>query len=343
MQKLKKLKKGDKVAILSLSAAAPGRWPDVYQLGLDRVCNIFNLVPVEFSTTAKIGASFEERSADLIKAFKDPSIKAIITSIGGNDQIKYIKNLPPEPFVLNPKPFFGFSDNTHFANFLWLNGVPSYYGGALFTQFAMQGEMDDYTVSYLKYALFSSGEKELIEANAYNEIGIDWDRQGTLSERRIYEKNKGWFWSGSDDFNGVTWGGCLESIDDMLRHNIKIPTLEQFKNIVLLTETSEEIPSHDYVYRVYRALGERGILKNIKAVLVGRPKAWEFNNQKSFRERNLYHSEQHTTILNAVREYNKSISVVQNIDFGHTDPQIPLPYGMNIRGEARSKKIFVDF
>src|SRR5260221_8099485 len=137
---LSKLHKGDKVAIVSPSFAAPGRWPHIYELGLDRLRNVFGLEPIEFPTTTKLGTSTEERAKDLIAAFEDKNIKAVISSIGGDDQITYVKNLPSEPFTKNPKPYFGYSDNTHFANFLWLNGIPSYYGGALFTQFAEQGK-----------------------------------------------------------------------------------------------------------------------------------------------------------------------------------------------------------
>ena len=149
MIKLPKLKKGDKVAILSPSFAAPGKWPHVYELGLKRVKEIFGLEPMEFPATKKLGASKEERANDLIAAFQDKEIKAVISSLGGEDQVTYIKDLPVDPFVNNPKPFFGYSDNTHFENFLWLNGVPSYYGGSLFVQFAEQGNMNDYTISFL--------------------------------------------------------------------------------------------------------------------------------------------------------------------------------------------------
>ena len=45
---LPKLKRGDTVAVLSPSFAAPGRWPQVYELGLERLRNIFGLNPVEF-------------------------------------------------------------------------------------------------------------------------------------------------------------------------------------------------------------------------------------------------------------------------------------------------------
>ncbi|PIV01063.1 hypothetical protein COS54_01675 [Candidatus Shapirobacteria bacterium CG03_land_8_20_14_0_80_39_12] len=44
MVKLNKLKKEDKVAILSPSFAAPGKWPPVYELGLNRRYDIFDCV-----------------------------------------------------------------------------------------------------------------------------------------------------------------------------------------------------------------------------------------------------------------------------------------------------------
>lgn len=118
MIKLNKLKKGDKVAILSPSFAAPGKWPHIYGLGLKRLTEVFELEPVEFPATKKIGASTEERTKDLIAAFEDKGIKGVISSLGGDDQITYIKNLPRDLFVNNPKPYFGYSDNTHFMNFL---------------------------------------------------------------------------------------------------------------------------------------------------------------------------------------------------------------------------------
>ncbi len=51
MQTLPKLKVGDRVAILSPSFAGAGRWPAVYELGLQRMRNIFGLEPVEYPST----------------------------------------------------------------------------------------------------------------------------------------------------------------------------------------------------------------------------------------------------------------------------------------------------
>ncbi len=52
-KKFAKLVKGDKVAILSPSFAAPGRFPDVYKFGLERLETVFGLVPVEYLTIPK--------------------------------------------------------------------------------------------------------------------------------------------------------------------------------------------------------------------------------------------------------------------------------------------------
>jgi muramoyltetrapeptide carboxypeptidase LdcA involved in peptidoglycan recycling len=110
-----------------------------------------------------------------------------------------------------------------------------------------------------------------------------------------------------------------------------------------MMETSEEIPSADYVMRFFRALGERGILERVRGIVVGRAKAREFDNPRTPAERVAYRKEQQETIVKTVRAYNKDIPIVQNMDFGHTEPQIPMPYGNNIRIDSIEKRIFATF
>ncbi|MFN3188217.1 MAG: S66 peptidase family protein [Candidatus Paceibacteria bacterium] len=343
MKKLHKLSKGDKVAIVSPSFAASAVWPHVHDLGIKRLKEVFELEPVIYPATAKLEASLEEKASDLIAAFTNPDIKAVISTLGGDIQVTYIKNLPNEPFANNPKPFFGFSDNSHFSNFLFLNKIPSFYGAALFTQFAHQKEMNSYTEKYIKHALFDDGEFELIPGESFNDLGLDWYDELQLNKEREYEQNEGWSWDGDNDGEGLLWGGCVESVDEMLRHGIQIPSLKQFNSIVLMMETSEELPSADYVSRVFRAFGERGILNRIQGICVGRAKAHEFDKLRNPEERKAYRKEQQEIIIKTVRAYNKDIPIVQNMDFGHTEPQIPMPYGNNIRIDSVEKRVFATF
>lgn len=55
---------------------------------------------------------------------------------------------------------------------------------------------------------------------------------------REYEPNEGWSWDGDKNVAGLLWGGCVESVDEILRHGVEIPTLDQFENIILMMETS---------------------------------------------------------------------------------------------------------
>ncbi len=203
--------------------------------------------------------------------------------------------------------------------------------------------MDEYTVRYIKHALFEEREFELIASDTYNDQGLDWDDVPLLKTKRQHWQNEGFIWDGNKNTEGVLWGGCVESVDEMLRHGVQIPALEQFENIVLMLETSEEIPSADYVFRVFRSLGERGVLERVQGVLVGRAKAWEFDKSHSLEQKVEYQKQQQETVLRAVRQYNVEIPVIQNMNFGHTDPQIPMPYGNKVRIDGLNKRIFAQF
>ena len=192
MKKLQKLQKGDKVAVLSPSFASPAIFPKVFELGLQRIRDEFGLEPIEYPTTRKLNASSDERMRDLFSAFSNPEIKAIIASIGGDDQVTYVYKMLPEVFMNNPKLFLGYSDNSHLCNFLFQCGIPSYYGACVMTQFAMQGEMDKYTMENIRHALFDSGEYEINSSEEYNEIGLIWKDEKLLATKRTYEKNMGW-------------------------------------------------------------------------------------------------------------------------------------------------------
>src|SRR5688572_3127572 len=126
-----KPRRGDRVAVISPSSGLPGELPLPYELGLRRLREEFDLVPVEYPTTRKMGASPEARAADLHAAFADPEITAVLSSVGGDDQITVLPHLDDELIKANPKPFFGYSDNTNLLAHLWNLGIVGYHGGAV--------------------------------------------------------------------------------------------------------------------------------------------------------------------------------------------------------------------
>lgn len=341
--KLNKLKEGDQVAVVSPSSGLPGLFPWVQDLGIKRITEEFGLIVKEYPTTREMGSSLEDRARDLMNAFSDEDNKAIIASIGGSDQIKLIKHLEPDVFLKNSKPFFGYSDNTHLHNFLWNLGIPSYYGSAVMTQFGMQKEMHSLTVDFIKNALFRSGEFELVASKEYNDIGLSWGDKYSLNKKREMEPNSGFYWDGSVNAQGILWGGCVESMIVQSTTGTYLPDTADLEQTVLYLETAEDIPEHWIIQYLLTGFGERGWFDKFQGVLIGRPKAWDFSNQKSATEKAEYSTTQRETVVNIVRSYNSKIPIVQNVDFGHTDPQIPIPSGGLTRIDSVNKKLFFTY
>ena len=340
---LSKLSAGDQVAVISPSAGLPGLFPWVQDLGLKRLREVFDLVPNEYPTTRQMGSSLEDRARDVMAAFSDPANKAVFASIGGDDQIKLIKLLDPSVFLANPKPFFGYSDNTHLHNFLWGLGIPSYYGGSVMTEMAFQGAIPDITTKYLKHALFEEGSVAVDVSENYNDIGLDWSVQENMNGQRIFEPNEGVFWDGSTDAEGILWGGCVESLIVQSTTGLYLPTTEDLAGTILFIETAEDLPDHWIIDYLLTGFGERGWFDSFQAVLVGRPKAWEFDKQNTTNQKAEYKKAQRETVLRTVRAYNETIPVVQNLDFGHTAPQIALPYGGNVRLDSAARQLYLHY
>jgi len=149
----------------------------------------------------------------------------------------------------------------------------------------------------------------------------------------------GWTWTGKQRaVTGPTWGGCLEILDMHLRTGRYLLAPEAYAGCVLLLETSEEVPGSDYVYRVLMGMGERGMLEQFAAVVVATPKAWDREVGQSVAERTQFAADQRASMVRALDEYNPGVPTVFGLDFGHTDPQIVIPYGglMTVDGINRT-------
>ena len=339
-----KLRRGDKVAVLSPSSGLPEIFPAVFELGLRRLQEVFQLVPVEYPTTRQYNSPPAERARDIHAAFADSEIKAILCSIGGDDQIKVLKYLDPEVLKAHPKPFFGYSDNTNLQVFLWNLGIVSYYGGSIMAHLGRGGAMHPYTVESLKKALFTRGEYEIRSAFEYNDIDSDWENVAKLQEQPTMFPNTGLLWlNDSRVVEGTTWGGNLEILDWQLSTSKYILSVEAYAGNILFVETSEEMPSATAVYRMLMCMGERGLLSQFSAILVARPKAWSFTQPLEAEEKDKYIRTQRDAVQAALREYNPQALAVFNLDFGHTDPQVIIPNGGHIRIDGIQRRIFVTY
>ncbi|MEV6163857.1 S66 peptidase family protein [Streptomyces sp. NPDC052052] len=336
---------GDRIAIISPSSGLAGLLPLPYELGLKRLREDFGLEPVEYPSTRTMGSTPKERADDIHAAFADPSIRAVMATIGGDDQITVLPFLDRELIRANPKPFFGSSDNTNVLLFLRNLGMVAYHGASVMPEIGRPAALHPATAESVRAALFTSGPYELRPAKRYRDTDRDWADPATFEVEPDSQPAGGWIWHQPDHVvTGRAWGGNLEILSWLLMADREIerdPAV--YEGGVLFLETSEEMPTGEDVFRILRNMGERGLLARFPALLMARAKAWSFQQPNNEEEKRRYVAEQRDAVLRALAAYAPHTMAVFDVDFGHTDPQLVIPYGGMVRVDGPARRITVTY
>ncbi|WP_342599030.1 S66 peptidase family protein [Psychrobacillus sp. FSL H8-0483] len=320
--KPKMLQAGDKVATISLSWGGAGE-PDIkwrYEQGVERLEKVFQLEVVSMPNSLK-GSDYlyenpKARAEDLMNAFKDPTIKGIISNIGGSDSIRLLPYIDFDVIRDNPKVFIGYSDSTVTHLFCHKAGISSFYGPSVLMDFAENVEMYPYTVEALKKTLFSTeviGEVE--PALEWTSERLLWvienkDKQRQMTSNRGYEVLQG-----SGVVQGKLIGGCIEVLE-FAKGTSLWPEKSYWKDSILFFETSEDMPEPTFIEYWLRNYGSQGILQQAKGIIFGKPQ-----NEK-------YYEEYKESILRIMKEFDlNELPILYNLNFGHTEPKFVLPYG----------------
>lgn len=309
-----------------------------------RLADVTGLVPVEYPTTRELGATPAARAADINAALGDPAIRAILAVVGGDDQITVIPHLDAELARADPKPFLGTSDNTNLHHWLWGIGIASFYGGSSQVHLGPGPAVDDIHARSLRAALLTGELIEIIDPGESEDFGVDWADPHALTSYGEREVTEPWSWHGpARQVSGAAWGGCLEVIEWILAAGRFPFPADTLNGGVLLIETSEELLPARNVGWIVRALGERGILSAIDAVLVARPPVSDFTRRPTATDRARLRNEQRDTVVETVTRYNADAVICAGVPFGHTRPQWILPHGGIITVNSTQQRIFADY
>jgi muramoyltetrapeptide carboxypeptidase LdcA involved in peptidoglycan recycling len=223
-------------------------------------------------------------------------------------------------------------------------GIVGYHGGSVMVQFGRPARMHPVTAASLRAALFTPGEYELAPVAEYGDEERGWADPATFEAEPPMRACGGWIWHNADRVvEAPAWGGCLEVLAWLLMADRCIAPVPEYAGGVLLVETSEDMPSATEVYWMLRAMGERGLLGQFGAVLVGRAKAWSFEHPAAPGERDAYQADQRAAVRRAPAEYAPRAMAVFDVDLGHTDPQVVIPYGGMVRVDGPARRITVTY
>ena len=224
-----------------------------------------------------------------------------------------------ETIARNPKAFIGYSDTTalHFA--CLKAGLRTFYGPSVLSGFAENGGLSPTTEKGFRAAVMADGPFRLpwAEEGWTSEI-LDWSVPDNQQTRRRRTPSAGpRVLRGRGQAEGPLIGGCLEVLE-MLKGTPWWPSPEVWDGAVLFLETSEEAPAAGHVKRWIRNYGSQGLLQKARAILLARPANMDADGRAA----------QEAAVLAALDEWGlEHLPVVGDLDFGHTDPIVTLPYG----------------
>ena len=322
--KPRRLVRGDTVAVISPSWGGPSYFPHVQDAGLATLRGL-DLEVRELPTARMAGDRLRSdpraRADDVNAAFADPSIRAVIASIGGDESIRLLPYLDAPTIAANPKVLLGYSDITTLLIAVRGMGMVTCYGPTVMSGLAQAAALPPAFRDHVRTMLFEPAD-ELVYPNfgGYVEGYPDWGDPATSGQVNAWEPDEGPVAiQGSGTARGELWGGCLEVLD-WLRGTSAWPGQDKLDNRLLLLEPSEEAPSPDVARRFLRSIGVLGTFDRIAGVLLGRERDMDPATKSAFRD--------------AVRETiadefgRPDLPILANLPFGHTDPQWILPIGV---------------
>ena len=333
MIKPQHLKEWDKVAALTLSWWGPWAVPSRYEIGKKQLQDEFRVRVVEGKYTLKdpqrIYEHPEARAEDLIDAFKDPSIKAIISSIWWEESIRLLPYIDFDVIRNNPKVFMGYSDTT--VNHLMMNkaGLVSFYGPSVMSEFGEYVQMFDYTKQAVENVLFNDCENyEIKSSEVWSNDFVPWKEENMNTAKKLIPESHNYeTLQGKGIVTGQLLGGCIDVFPMVVGTEIW-PSIDEWKDKILLLETSEEKPTPGLVTYYLRNLGAQGIFNVIKGIVVGKPQ-----DEKYFDE----YKEVYKKVM---QEFKcEDLPILYNVNIGHAYPTGVLPLGTDIRIDFDNKKI----
>ncbi len=321
--KAEHLSVGNTIGIVSPSSGMAGRLPHRVERGvkmLEKMGFKVKLGRNALKVTDYTAGSAEDRAEDLNDFFTDPSIKAIISFIGGFHSNQIVKFLDLKAIKKSPKIFMGYSDMTVLHYVLYSKcDLVTFYGPAVLTQFAENPAILSYTKEYFEKAVMSNKPiGKLQPSDFYTDEVLNWFEKKDLERPRNTKKNIGWQWLKKGKSAGPILGGCITSMM-RLRGTDYWPNFQGKNFFWEIPEGSCDFTKGESISRVDSYLTDlklSGVFDGIKGMIIGRP--FGYTEKESLDLQNI--------VIKNMKNYD--FPILYNVDIGHTDPILTIPLGM---------------
>lgn len=253
------------------------------------------------------------RAKDIHDAYRDNSVKAIMALNGGWLANSLLPSLDWDVIKANPKPFIGYSDITVLLNAIYAKtGNIGYLGPNLGT-FGIKHEAE-YTAENLRSVL--CGKEKTVSL-------VPSKKWGEGKKRKQYITQP-WEVIQPGSAEGTVIGGNIATLY-LLQGTDYYPMFKE-DTVLALEDDDEagEYTTREFDRRLESILQQPNARKCIKAIVIGRFQSASKVDMEDVRQ--------------IIRSRSlKSIPVVANVDFGHTQPLLTLPIGGRMSVSANAK------
>lgn len=311
------LQKGDTVRVIApaRTLALPFISADLKRIARERLESLGLVVTFGShvnESDAFCSASVEHRIEDLHDAFADPSVKLILTVIGGYNSNHLLQYIDYDLVRNNPKRLCGFSDITALSNAIYAKTGLVTYSGPHFFNFG-QKKGFEYTQNAFVRCHFSNDPFAIAPSSHY--VDGYWAAKQDDPE---FIPNPGWITVNEGAAEGTIIGGNLGALG-LLFGTQYMPRPNG--DIILFIEEDSEDKDVGFD-RHLQSLVHQEWFEQVCAIVIGRhEKASGVTQEKLL------------AMLRGKKEL-RTLPIIADVDFGHTTPLITFPVGGHALIEA---------
>ena len=283
----------------------------------------------------------EKRAEDLLQAFRDPEIDMVLCANGGDDTFRLLPYLFDHDELreaVSQKVFLGFSDTTINHFMLHKVGLNTFYGQSFLADVCELGpEMLPYSRRYFEELISTGGIREIVPSEIWYGERESFTPDQAGKELTSHPDHGFELLQGPSVFSGKILGGCIDSMYDFFSGELYadmpllcekyrlFPALEDWRDRILLLESSEEkMPPEKYRIAL-EYLKKKGVFDIVSGVLVGKPMD------------ETYAEEYKRHLIDVIG--NPQLPVVSNINIGHATPRCIIPFGVEAVVDAENQII----
>ncbi|WP_117232744.1 S66 family peptidase [Vibrio maerlii] len=309
----KLLKAGDKIGFFSPSSPATVFAPKRFARAKTFLeSKGFELV--DGSLTGKSDSyrsgSIQARAEELNQLIRDPSVRCIMSTIGGSNSNALLPYIDYQAFKRDPKIIIGYSDVTALLLGIYQQtGIITFYGPALVASFGEFPPLVDETYrSFIDLLSKPQQSYSYSMPAVWTDVKHDWETQSEA--KPVYDNQ--WQFIGSGCYTGRIIGGNLNTIAGIWGSPY-MPEIEQ-GDILLIEDSLKGIES---VERSFAHLFACGVFDRISAIILGKHEL--FDDKGTGR-----------SPLDVLVEVinGKEVPILYGFDSCHTHPMLVTPIGV---------------